>query len=190
MKYTVILLPVATVALLFSALASPPPSACAVSPCAFSTNLSWDAAGTVDSSPAGTWGTAASRSDRISFVGVPDGYAVRITRVSGDEIAGYVDSYKSGTAYVLVGLETSTPYQSPYVASGMGSEGCFVYKQAPVAPSGVRIPIDDAPSAAVLNSDNVLVIKQALFLNTTGAVVHMEATVVVEFMYVKTGKVD
>ena len=183
MKYAILLL-------YSSVLASPPPPACAVSPCAFSTNLSWDAAGTVDSSPAGTWGTAASRADRIHFVNVPEGYRVQITRVAGDEIAGYVDSYKSGTAYVLVGLETSTPYQSPYVASGMGSEGCFVYKQAPVAPSGVRIPIDDAPSAAVLNSDNVLVIKQALFLNTTGAVVHMEATVVVEFMYVKTGKVD
>jgi len=177
-------------ALSASAQSLPPLPPCVAAPCTFSTNLSWDSAGTEESATTGIWGGNAARTDPIPFVSVPAGYAVRIVHVSGDEIAGPVPKkgFASGTAYVLIGLETTTPYASSYVRPGLGSEGCFLYRQSPVSPAGSRIAIDTAIASGTLNADNTLVVKQALFLNTTGVEIHMEATLVVDFVYVKTQK--
>jgi hypothetical protein len=85
-------------------------------------------------------------------------------------------------AYALVGLTNTTPFQSPYVGTGLGSSGTGIYKQSPVPASGARIPINEDVSL-VLNPDNTLLLKQALFLSTTGVAEHFEATLVIDFEY-------
>jgi hypothetical protein len=160
---------------------------CTLTPCTFSTNIAWDSAGTKDTRPS-TWGTQASVQSKIPFVNVPAGYRVLITHATGDEIAAYHAASLppvGSMAYVLVGLTNTTANQSPYVATGLGSQGCFLYFQSAVGTAGTRIPFDLDTAGGLLNSDNILIIKQALFLNDTGQSVHMEATVVVSFTYVK-----
>jgi hypothetical protein len=164
--------------------ASSPPVPCTLSPCSLSLNISWDTAGKPDTRP-GTWGNTDSVSSEIPFVNVPAGYLVAITHVSGDEIAApHGAMAPNGMAYALVGLTSTTPYQSPYVGPGLGSEGTFLYKQTPISQGGARIPINENV-IGTLNADNIAVVKQAMFLDTAGASLHLEATLVLQFEYVK-----
>lgn len=157
---------------------------CVSTTCSFATNIAWDTAGKEDKRP-GTWGTTDSVSSEIPFVDVPKGYSVEILHLSGDEIAApHGAMAPNSMAYVLVGLTNSTPYQSPYVGPGLGSVGTFLYKQGVVPASGARIPFNE-DVIGTLNADNILILKQALFLSTAGVPIHMEATVVVKFRYVK-----
>jgi hypothetical protein len=149
----------------------------------FATNIAWNTAGKPDTRP-GTWGTTDVIETQIPFVNVPKGCAVEITHVSGDEIAAPHGLMTPGTmAYVLVGLTNTTPNQSSFVGPGLGSMGCWLYKQTPVGEEGARIPINE-DVAGMLNPDNIMIIKQALFLSTAGVLIHTEATLVVQFKYV------
>jgi hypothetical protein len=162
-----------------------PTPPCVASPCQFSTNIAWDTTGKRLLPP--LWGTGDSLETRIPFVNVPVGYHVSIIHASGDQIAAPHGVPTPGTvAYTLVGLTNTTPNQSPYVAAGLGSMGCFLYKQVGLLGYAVRIPIDEAISNGDLNADNVLILKQALYLDEFGdqAPVHMEATLVLQFLYV------
>lgn len=157
------------------------PLPCTTAPCEFSTNIAWNTTGAPMSGD-GIWGNGASREDRIPFVDVPAGYRVQIVHVSGDEIAAPFTSPR-GLAYALVGLTNSSPFESPYIAAGLGSKGCFLYKQAPIPAWGARIAINEH-TLGVLNPDNVLIVKQALFLSNAGVIIHMEATLVIDFKYI------
>ena len=155
---------------------------CILKPCQVSLNISWDTAGAKDTRPQ-TWGTTDVVNSQVPFLGVPSGYHVRIVRVSGDEVSAPHGIPNDGAqAYVLIGLTNTTPNASPYVGPGLGSMGCFVYKQG-IVPS--RIPINEKVIGD-LNADNILIVKQALFLDEFGpqAPVHMEATLVLQFRYV------
>lgn len=159
--------------------------ACIASPCQVTTNIAWDSAGYPDTRP-GTWGNTDAVESQIPFLGVPAGYAVEITHVSGDEIAAPHGAIAANSmAYGLVGLTNSTPNQSPYVGPGLGSQGTFIYKQMPIPAAGVRVPIDENV-LGTLNADNIAIIKQALFLDTAGVPEHFEATLTLQFFYVPT----
>ena len=153
-------------------------------PCSLSTNVPYDSAGTPDMRP-GTWGNAASGSLSIPFLGVPAGYQVRITRVYGDVVAWPHGAIVPGAfSGILSGLTNTTPNQSAFVPSGLGNAGCFMYFQDRVGANGSRIPID-VPNIknGLLNADNVVILKQAVWLNETGASIHMETTLVIEFVF-------
>jgi hypothetical protein len=155
-----------------------------IAPCALSTNVPFDSAGTTDMRP-GTWGNAASVSLSIPFLMVPAGYKVRIIRVYGDVVAWPHGEIVAGAfSGILSGLTNTTPNQSPFAPSGLGSAGCFLYFQDRVGANGSRIAID-IPNIknGLLNADNVLILKQAVWLNETGAPIHMETTLVIEFVF-------
>jgi hypothetical protein len=145
-----------------------------IAPCALSTNVPFDSAGTTDMRP-GTWGNAASVSLSIPFLMVPAGDVVAWPH--GEIVAGAFSG-------ILSGLTNTTPNQSPFAPSGLGSAGCFLYFQDRVGANGSRIAID-IPNIknGLLNADNVLILKQAVWLNETGAPIHMETTLVIEFVF-------
>lgn len=157
---------------------------CISTPCTVTTNIAWESAGHPDTRP-GTYGTTDSVSSQIPFVNVPKGYLVSILHLSGDEIAAPHGPMKANSiSYVLAGATTTTPFQSPYAGPGLGSSGTFLYKQSPVSAEGARIPIDESVQG-VLNPDNILILKQSIFLDTTGVPQHNELTLVISFEYVK-----
>jgi hypothetical protein len=153
-------------------------------PCSFSTNVPYDNAGTPDTRP-GTWGNAAAQLTGIPFQNVPAGYLVRITRVYGDVVAWPHGQINPGTfSGILSGLTNTTPIQSPFVPAPLGNSGCFLYVQDRAGANGTRIPLEvSAIKNGLLNADNILILKQAVFLNETGASIHMETTLVIEFVY-------
>jgi hypothetical protein len=182
-------IPIAIAVYLDTARAGSPPVPCVASPCQFSTNIAWDTAGEPDTRP-DTWGNSAVVESRIPFVNVPAGYAVQVTHLSGDEVAAPHGTVNPNSmAYGLIGLTSSTPYQSPYVGPGLGSSGTFLYKQMPIPPAGGRIPIDQ-DVLGTLNADDVAIIKQALFLDTMGTSCHFEATLTIQFRYVANGSLS
>ena len=150
----------------------------------FATNIAWTTSGKPDIRP-GMWGTTDVVNSEIPFINVPQGQRVKITGISGNQIAApYGTMDPNGMAYVLVGLTNTTPNQSPYVGPGLGSEGCCLYKQACVPQHGMRCAIDEESVDLLLNADNILIIKQALFLSTAGVPIHMEVSAVIAFEYV------
>jgi hypothetical protein len=153
-------------------------------PCSFSTNVPFDSAGQPDSRP-GTWGSAAAYTVPIPFLNVPKGYQVRILRFYGDVIAWPHGQIVPGTfAGVLSGLTNTTPDPSGFVPTGLGSGGCFLYVQGTVGQEGLTRPISESHIAdGLLNADNILNLKQAVFLNETGVSIHMETTLVIDFSY-------
>ena len=180
--------------LLLSSAAFAQPHTCTVDkPCsmrlkgngpAFSTNAPFDSPGVPDTRP-GTWGNAAAYYLPIPFVDVPAGFRVRITRVYGDVIGWPHGQIVPGTfSGILSGLTTTTAPQSPFVGPGLGSAGCFLYLQGQLGTEGTRLAID-IPNITngLLNADNILMMVEAIFLNETGVSIHMETTLVVEFVY-------
>jgi hypothetical protein len=187
-KVRVLTYQVGCLAFLLGFVASAQTISCITSTCQLSTNIAWDTIGKpIATLTPNLWGTQDLLETPITFTGVPAGYHVRILRATGDQIAGPHGAPKPNTfGYVLVGLVNTTPYQSPFVQTGLGSAGCFLYKQAGFSFSTpARIPINEKLSGD-LNSDNILVLKQALFLNELGdaAPIHIETSLVISFRYV------
>jgi hypothetical protein len=160
------------------------PLSCVNETCVFSTNIPYDAEGAQDTRP-GTWGEAAYSDVTIPFQGVPAGYRVRILRVYGDFIAWPHGQIKPHTAAgTLFGLITSSAIQSPYVGPGLGSKGCFVYLQEGVGAGPVRAAFNyDTSAGGLLDPDNLLIVRRAVWLNETGVSIHLEPTFIVEFRY-------
>jgi len=157
---------------------------CLQESCIFSTNVPYDAQGTPDTRP-GTWGDAGYDDVAIPFVNVPAGYRVRVLRVYGDFVAWPHGRIRLGTdAGALFGILTPSAAQSPFVGAGLGSSGCFIYLQQGVGAEPVRAAFDfDVAAGGLLDADNTMLVRRAVFLNETGVSIHMEPTFVVEFRY-------
>jgi hypothetical protein len=163
---------------------------CITAPCSTAFNFSYDLLGTPDSRP-GTWGAAQSSSYRMTFK-VPSGYRVRILRVYGDFIfwprgtplpdAG--DNVIGHAVGVLFGLSSSAPDGSSMVEGGGASDNCFLYIQDSSKGEKSRAPFDyDTHIGGLLEQDGVLVVKAAVWLNSTGLAVHLEPSAVIQFQY-------
>lgn len=161
-----------------------PPIPCVHETCIFSTNVPYDSAGTPDTRP-GTWGNAGSDDVAIPFVNVPADYRVRVLRIYGDFIAWPHGRIKPGTdAGALFGIVTPSATQSPFVGPGLGASGCFIYLQQGVGPEPVRAAFDfNVAAGGLLDPDNTMLVRRAVFLNETGVSIHMEPTFIVEFRY-------
>lgn len=150
---------------------------------AFSTNIAWDSAGKPDTRP-GCWGNADSADTPIVFQEVPAGKRVRILRVYGDWIMWPRGAIAPGSAAGgLTGLMLPACAQSPYVGPGLGAAGCFLYLQMGCGQMPQRAPIDITIRSGLLGADNTMILRLAQFLNETGASIHQETTLVVEFRF-------
>ncbi|HZT29594.1 MAG TPA: hypothetical protein VFA33_06925 [Bryobacteraceae bacterium] len=162
-------------------------------PFSAATNFSLDLEGSPDTRP-GTWGDAGSATDTIQFENVPAGNSVRILRVYGDFIAwpkGFVPNYGVGPAegnYAAVswGLLTTAPGGSQRV--NPAADNAMVWIQQAVRVDPVRAPFDfDTSAGGLLQPDNKLQSQMAVFLNTIGLPIHMEATFVIVYQYESAG---
>ena len=151
----------------------------------FSTNFAYTNEGVTDTRP-GTWGKASAFDFTIPFVNVPPGKRVLITRIYGDFLMwphGVIAA--NSAAGGLTGLLTTSSGQSPFVSTGLGSQGSFFYIQSGCDGTPQRAPFDfNVSNGGLLDPDNKMILRIAVFLNTTGVPIHMETTLVVEFQYV------
>jgi hypothetical protein len=156
---------------------------CVHNTCALSINYPYDAVGEVDNRP-GTWGRTAADDGRIQFHDVPAGYRVRIERVYGNFTARVHGPAPRDTyAGALFGLITTGTAESPFAT--LSSYGCMLYLQLDVGPGQAKVaPFDVKTHASgLLESDNVLLVRRAIYLNETEASIHLEPSLVVEFTY-------
>ena len=156
---------------------------CVAKVCSLSINYPFDAKGEIDTRP-GTWGRTAADDGKIEFNHVPRGYRVRIERVYGNVTARVVGKAPEHTyAGILFGLINSHTDASPYAT--MSSSGCMLYVQADVGPNQPRIVNFDTNthSEGLLEPDNVLLVRRAVYLKETEAMQHIEPSFVVEFHY-------
>lgn len=155
-----------------------PPLAC---------NYPFDSAGEPDTRP-GTWGTTAFDDGRLTFPEVPEGYRVRILRVRGDCVAwphGEVQPGKS--CGLLFGLIT-TGSQAHVPAQPLSSDGCMIYIQDSISDKmpNSRMAFDvDCSACGLLDADNILVVRRAIFMSELGCNIHMEPSFVMYFSYEK-----
>lgn len=157
---------------------------CIDSPCSLSLNFPFDSAGVKDTRP-GTWGTAAFDDGKVQFTNVPAGYRVRIERVYGDFVAWPHGSVRGGKfSGILFGILATDNNASPYAT--LSAKGCVLYLQHGLAANVARGSFDVKTHASgLLAADNIMLIRRAIFLNETGASIHMEPSMVVEFLYEK-----
>ena len=158
-----------------------------IGPFLASSNYSVDLTGPKDTR-ADTWGTAAAYSAPIAFH-PPAGYRVRVLRIRGDLVAwarvlpGEELPATGSTAGVLVGFQTTALDGSARCVPC--ADNTLIYLQDAVSGSGrVRIPFDaDVSTGGLLLPDNVLVVKVASWLNTTGKAIHLEPTFTVIYRF-------
>jgi hypothetical protein len=151
-------------------------------PIARSVNFSYDIEGTPDSRP-GTWGATGVQTIPDLFH-PPSGHQTRILRLYGDFIAWPHGSPSAGKfAGVLWGLTNSSPQGSPQ--EDLAAEGCFLYLQQGVGASEpVRAAFDlDVSVDGLLNADNQMLSKVAVFLNELQCSIHIEVTFICEFQF-------
>ncbi len=167
-------------------------------PYSVATNHSDDILGVTDTRP-GIWGTAGYDVHTLTFH-PPEGYRVRILRVYGD-FQGFIRKNPTGNcAGVLWGLQSTKELgYDPSVfqdvkpgRSRKGSERAFpaddntmLYVQDSIcARLTFRDPVDfDTSVAGLLEPDNVLISKAAVFLNETGEPIHTESSFTIVFQY-------
>jgi hypothetical protein len=156
---------------------------CRASSCLATVNVPFDSQGTA--CPAGTWGICDSRTVPIQFEAVPQGYAVEIEELYGDVIAWVHGMVPSGMhSGVLWGLTNSAEGLSPNVQ--YGAQGCLIYLQGAVGQGDLTRPFDQIILAGgLLPADNILTSQEAVFLNDTGASVHMEATFAIAYRFIR-----
>lgn len=152
-------------------------------PYSVATNHSDDLRGTPDYRQ-DTWGTAEAAVKRIEFH-PPAGYRTRILRVYGD-FQGWVRHNPSGNCLgVLWGLTTTAKDGSERVTPA--ADNTFLYVQDSVCGTdkrNFRAPVDyDTQAGGLLEQDNVLVSKVAVWLNETGEPVHMEPSFVLVYQF-------
>lgn len=167
--------------LLSLAAAAPAIAACdpTAEPCSLATNGSFDITGVA----ALPMGLAGAQSYPITFR-PPAGYRVRILRVYGDfnvvPVGVFPSNAGSGFAGALFGLSTTGPEGSVYAE--LAADNCMLYVQAFTHGEAARAAFDDAMSV-LLESDNKLVLKAAVFMNTLGLDVHMEPSFIVVYRF-------
>ena len=151
-----------------------------------SANFSADLMGPADTRE-GTYGNAEAVNWRMTFR-PPAGYRVRIVELRGDLIAwprvlsGEAPVPDGAYAGVLLGFQTTSSQNSgrcDYCA-----DNTMLYIQVGLDAHPVRAPFSEKIlSGNLLESDNVLVIGVASWLNTTGRKIHIEPTFTVTYRF-------
>ncbi len=162
-------------------------SDCISRPCSSSTNFSFDIAGMPDTRPQ-TYGNGGAETGTITFT-PPLGYQVRILRAYGDFIAWASGVPLPGTrSGVLFSLSSSL--ETPAAYADFVSDNCFLYLQDSLSSvkTDARDPFDFVVKrGGLLALDNKLILKTAVFLNTTGLSVHMEPSFVIVYRFERIG---
>lgn len=158
---------------------------CIKRPCSLATNFTVDIKGEPDTR-ASTWGTAGVELKRITFR-PPAGYRVRILRVYGDFLIWPLGKVESGKfAGALLGLQTTALEGS--ARADWAADNTFLYLQIATHGGPERAAFDHRTSdGGLLESDGVMVVKLAAWLNDTGLFIHMEPSFVAVFQYEKEG---
>lgn len=138
------------------------------------------------------WGNAEAQSLPIQFK-PPAGQRVRVLELRGDLTAWPktvgvapgpgLDAVAIGSAGVLLGF--STTGSAGATECNFCADGCMVYVQAAlVGNTAVVRDFDYVVSADnLLDEDNILVLKLAAWLNTTGVPIHVEGTYGILFQF-------
>ncbi len=147
------------------------------------TNLSVDIKGEPDFRQ-DTWGTAGYAVKAITF-DPPPGHRIRILRVYGDFLAWPIGKVKPGKfAGVLLGLQTTAPDGSARM--DWGADNTMLYIQDATGGGPRRAGFDyDVSDGGLLQPDNKLLVKMAVWLNDTGLTIHMEPSFVMVYRYEK-----
>lgn len=164
---------------------------CIASPCSSSINIPFDSQGTPAPSGAGPgyWGTQGSALTSISFEGLPAGFSVQLLRIRWN-LMGWIRGLvpASTQAGILWSLQTTASLQAGAVDNVQyGTNGCFLYPQM-VFGVNVVSPLQvetDLSKDNIVLPDGVMWSKEAVFLNNTGLHVHIEATWVTVYQFVK-----
>jgi hypothetical protein len=145
------------------------------------TNFSADLHGSIDTR-SGTWGRAEAGYNLIRFT-PPTGQRVRILRVYGDFIAWPVGRVPQGKAAgALFGLQTTAADWAKH--ADLANDNCFLYVQVATSGPPARAPINyKVEDGGLLETDNVLRLKFAAWLNDTGLAIHMEASLVIVYQF-------
>jgi hypothetical protein len=151
-------------------------------PFSVSTNHADDILGTPDTRP-GTWGLAGYNVHTITFH-PPAGYRVRILRVYGN-FQGWLRENPSGKAVgVLWGLQTTAKEGSDRVSPA--ADNTMLYVQDATNGQPFRVPVDyNVGTGGLLEADNILYSKVAVFMNETGQAVHLEPSFTIQFNFEK-----
>lgn len=130
----------------------------------------------------GTWGRAGYHVSTVTFR-PPAGYRVRILRAYGDLLAWPRGVPPAGTfAGVLFGLQSTAPEGSS--RADWLADNTMLYLQGAVSEHGrERLPFDVRISDGLLEPDNRLVYKFAVWLNDTGLEIHMEASLTLVYRF-------
>ena len=145
------------------------------------TNFAEDIKGDPDNRPS-TWGDAGYIVKRINFAPKP-GCRVRIDRVYGDFVVWPIGLVPPGKfAGTLLGLQTTAGEGS--IQADWAADNTFLYIQVATGGAPERAAFDyQVGPGGLLQSDNAMLVKMAVWLNDTGLVIHMEPSFVVQFHY-------
>jgi hypothetical protein len=164
-----------------------------LSVCAFSQtvtvsgNFAVNLYGTIDTR-SDCWGFADSAIFPVTFK-PPAGYHVRILTLKGDMVSwiktlpGDPETPKESAAGTLLGFQSTAPDTSK--ECDYCAENTPLYIQDSVSPArpNSRAPFNYDDVGLVLLPDNILRVKMASWLNTTGKPIHIEATYTIRFEY-------
>lgn len=153
-------------------------------PYSVASNLSADLRGTPDSRP-DTWGEAGSTLHTITFF-PPPGYQVRILRVYGDFLAWPRQCTPPAGTYagVLWGLQSTAPEGS--VRADYAADNTFLYLQHATNGQVARTEFDHVTrDGGLLQADNKLISKMAVWLNDTKCHIHMEPSWTMVYQFEK-----
>ena len=159
---------------------------CIEKPCSASGNFSADILGAQDTRPS-TWGTAGVQTWPVVFA-PPPGYRVQILTLKGDLVAwpkvlpGDLSIPQEMTAGVLLGYQTTASEGSTRCTPC--ADNTMLYIQAGVGRQPVRAPYEyNVRAGGLLEPDHTLVVVVAVWLNTTGRMIHLEPTWTVTWVY-------
>jgi hypothetical protein len=164
---------------------SAPPT---LGPYSTAANFSDDLQGKPDSRP-GAWGTGEVVIHRITFR-PPVGYRVRILWVRGDFLVWPVGKVPEGTcAGALLGLQTTAPEGSD--RADLAADNTFLYLQLATNGKPERAAYNHTVwEGGLLQSDHVLIVKLAVWLNDTGRRIHMEPSFVVVYQFERSDRAE
>jgi len=140
-------------------------------PYSVATNHSDDILGAPDTRP-DTWGTAGYNVHPFIFH-PPAGYRTRVLRVYGNW-QGWLREKTEKCVGALWGLSTTAPEGSARVTPA--ADNTLLYVQDATCGQPFRVGVNYAIVNGLLEADNVLVSKVAVWLNETGQALHMESS--------------
>jgi hypothetical protein len=164
--------------------AGEPGRARTLGPYSLAANFSADLSGQQDNRP-NTWGTVEAVYPKIVFH-PPDGYRVHILRVYGDFLIWPRGKVEKGRfAGALWALHTTEPDGSSRAEPA--ADNHLLYVQLATGGKSERAAVDFVVrEAGLLGADHTLVVKLAVWLNDTGLAIHMEASFVLVYEFVRS----